>query len=100
MGRGGRCVRLTTLAPSCAVVTKSGNLNFLEPSETVQAGNWTALPFKYYILCFSWIIKYVIIIDARCKHEDSKLCLPTLYQLKYYLATYEVSFHLKSAGCN
>ena len=31
-GKGGRCIRLTTLPPSCAVVTKSGNLNFLEPS--------------------------------------------------------------------
>ena len=30
-GKGGRCVRLTNLRPSCAVVTKSGNLNFLEP---------------------------------------------------------------------
>jgi len=28
-GKGGQCVRLTTLPPSCAVVTKSGNLNFL-----------------------------------------------------------------------
>jgi len=27
--KSGRCVRLTTLPPSCAVVTKSGNLNFL-----------------------------------------------------------------------
>jgi len=26
------CVRLTTLPPSCTVVMKSGNLNFLEPS--------------------------------------------------------------------
>jgi hypothetical protein len=26
----GRCVKLTTLPPSCAVVKKSGNLNFLE----------------------------------------------------------------------
>ena len=24
----------------------------------------------YYILCISWIIKCLIIIDARCKHED------------------------------
>ena len=29
-GKGGRCVGLTTLPPSCAVVMKSGNLNFLE----------------------------------------------------------------------
>jgi len=32
------------LPPSCAVVTKSGNLNFLEPSGPVQASNGTALP--------------------------------------------------------
>ena len=30
--KDGRCVRLTTLPPPCAVVTKSGNLNVLEPS--------------------------------------------------------------------
>ena len=30
--------------PSCAVVTKSGNLNFLEPSGPVQACNGTDLP--------------------------------------------------------
>ena len=43
--KGGRCVRLTTLPPSCVVVLKSGNLNSLEPSGTVQACNGTALPF-------------------------------------------------------
>ena len=43
-GKGGQCVRLTTLPPSCAVVMKSGNLNFLEPSGPVQAYNRTALP--------------------------------------------------------
>jgi len=32
------------LPPSCAVVTKSGNLNFLEPSGPVQVCNGTALP--------------------------------------------------------
>jgi len=37
-----RCVKLTTLQPSCAVVTKSGNLNFLEPSGPLQACNGTA----------------------------------------------------------
>ena len=43
-GKGGRCVRLATLPPSCAVVMKSGNLNFLEPSGPLQACNGTALP--------------------------------------------------------
>ena len=42
-GKGGRCVRLTTLPQSCAVVMKSGNLNFLEPSGPLQACNGTAL---------------------------------------------------------
>ena len=44
MGKGGRCVRLTTLPPSCAVTMKSVNLNFLEPSGPPQACNETALP--------------------------------------------------------
>jgi len=35
------------LAPSCAVVTKSGNLNFLEPSGPLQACNGTALHLPY-----------------------------------------------------
>ena len=47
------------LPPSCAVVTKSGNLNFLEPSGPVQACNGTALAlfiavvliFVLYYLC-------------------------------------------------
>ena len=43
-GKGGRCVRLTTLPPSC-VVMKSGNLKFLEPSGPLQACNRTSLPF-------------------------------------------------------
>ena len=45
--KSGRCLRLTTLPPSCAVVTKSGSLNFLEPSGPVQACNGTAFPLPY-----------------------------------------------------
>jgi hypothetical protein len=40
-----RCVGLTTLPPSCAVVKKSGNPNFLEPSGPLQACKANALPF-------------------------------------------------------
>ena len=50
-GKGGRCVRLTTLPPSCAVVMKSGNLNFLEPSGPLQACNGTALPLLTIQVC-------------------------------------------------
>jgi len=44
-GKGGRCVRLTTLPPTCAGVTKSGNPNFLEPSGPFRVCNGTALTF-------------------------------------------------------
>ena len=46
-GKGGRCVRLTTSPPSCAVVMKSGDLNFLESSGPLQACNGTALPLPF-----------------------------------------------------
>jgi len=49
-GKGGRCVRLTTLPQSCAVVLKSGNLNFLEPSGLLHARNGNALPFTWVLL--------------------------------------------------
>jgi len=50
-GKGGRCVRLTALSPSCAVATKTGKLNFLEPSGPVQACNGTALRFYLSLIC-------------------------------------------------
>ena len=43
------------LPPSCAVVTKSGNLNFLEPSEPVQACNGTDLPFTFYFYIYVFL---------------------------------------------
>jgi len=50
-GKGGRYVRLTTLPLlSCAVVMKSGNLNFLELSGPLQACNWTDFPFYITLL--------------------------------------------------
>ena len=54
-GKCGRCLRLTTLPPPCAVVMKSGNLNFLEPSGPLQACNGTDLPLPYVssIICLS-----------------------------------------------
>ena len=48
-GKGGRCIRLTTLPPSCAVVMQSGNLNFLEPSGPLQACNGTAALGSYIV---------------------------------------------------
>jgi len=45
-GGGRRPVHKTdNLSPSSAVVTKSGKLNFLEPSEPLRACDGTNLPF-------------------------------------------------------
>jgi hypothetical protein len=50
-GSGGRnyyevnFIKLSLIQRICTVVTKSGNLNFLEPSGPLQACNGTALPF-------------------------------------------------------
>jgi len=41
-GKGGHCVKLTTLPQFCAVVMKSENHKFLEPSGPFQACNGTA----------------------------------------------------------
>jgi len=41
------------LPPSCATVTKSGNLNFLEPFGPVQDCNGTALPLPTFE--HSWV---------------------------------------------
>jgi len=49
-GKGGRCVMLTTLLPSYAVVMKSGNLKFLEPSGPFQACKGNALPFYHLLM--------------------------------------------------
>jgi len=48
-GKGGWCIRLAVLPPSCAVV-KSWNLNFLEPSGSLQACNGTDLTFLHFLL--------------------------------------------------
>jgi len=64
-GKCDRYVRLTTLPPSCAVVTKSGNLNLLEPSGPIQAYNGTALPLI--ISVRGWV-------DPRAKVRPARLC--------------------------
>ena len=79
--KSGRCVRLTTLPPSCAVVTKSGSINFLEPSGPVQAFNRTALLYMYY--CgglFSDSVRRVIREGRILNASGSKESWPNLRQ--------------------
>ena len=47
-GKSDRCLGLTTLPPSWAVVMQSGNLNFLEHSGPLRACNGTALSIVDY----------------------------------------------------
>ena len=46
-----RCVRMTTLPPSYAVVMKSGDLNFLEPSGPLLSCKGTALSLHFTCHC-------------------------------------------------
>jgi len=61
--KGGRCVGLRTLPPSCAVVMKSGNLKFLEPSGPLQACNGTALTF-YSVILMEVLLYYVVFVPT------------------------------------
>ena len=56
-GKCCRCVRLTTLLSPCAVVMKSENLNFLEPSGPLQACNGTDLPLPFTDICPAYMRK-------------------------------------------
>ena len=73
-GKGGRCVRLTTLPPSCTVVTKSGNLKFLERSGPLQACNGTDLPLLLLLSVMSmnntsdtnfWTVSWRILLNMK-----------------------------------
>ena len=70
-GKGGRCVRLTTLLPSCAVVMKSGSLNFLEPSGPLQACNGTDLPF--YLLTPWSGVHFEKLNEFSCNPENPRI---------------------------
>ena len=45
----------------CAIVMKSGNLNFLEPSGPFQACNGTAVPLPlFFITLYSLFLRFVV----------------------------------------
>jgi hypothetical protein len=83
-GKCGRCVRLTTLPPSCAVVMKSGKHNFLEPSGPLQTCNGTA--FLLWVQSFILLMpKYVVSDLARLRHKGS------WYYYPFHLFTHHLS---------
>ena len=48
------------LPPYCAVVKKSGSLNFLDPSGSAQACYGRTLPFFY-----SWLLRTFVVLHLR-----------------------------------
>ena len=68
---------LTTLPPSCAVVMKSGNLNFLEPSGPLQACNGTALPFCHFVKIRSAFLEFQEVLLTGGQHECAQATLPS-----------------------
>jgi len=76
------------LPPSCAVVAKSGNLNFLEPSGPVQACNGSDLPFfeifEYFTIT---IILFISSLRVEWKELFNHLCIPRtdVHKTLYYV---------------
>jgi len=54
-----RCVRLTTLPSSCDVVTKFGNLNFLEPSGHLGTAMGLLYLFYYLLYVFRGLLNHL-----------------------------------------
>ena len=62
------------LPPSCAVVTKSRNLTFLEPSGLVQACKGTALPLPLPLLIIQVCILLELLGDGIAKVVAIRNC--------------------------
>jgi hypothetical protein len=71
-GKGGRCIRLTTLPPyhlRVLIVMKSGSLNLLEPSGPVQR------LLYYYHLSFMWLLHASALLSGHIQGADTKISL-------------------------
>ena len=86
-GKGGRCVRLTTLQPSCSVVMKSGN-NLLEPSGPLQACNRTTLPFFYVCIFLISLFTSLFHYKAAILHAKRFLLQSLLSPINTFAASY------------
>jgi len=80
-------LKADNLPPSCAVVTESRNLNFLEPSGPLRACNGTALPLTFTTVHTDSAISILIY----------QVCMAVLFSLAHASAL-EVRCLLQSVG--
>jgi len=113
-GKGGRCVGLTTLPPSSAVVMKYGKtltswnplghfrpvmgllylyFNFLEPSGPLQACNGTALPFYVF---YKWHRLFTFYIG----HYNISECKKRPLRVLLYIPVYVLCIDMPKDGLN
>jgi len=108
--KSGRCVRLIILPPSCAIVTKSGNLNFLEPSG--HLGSVVALIYLFMTFTCVWRWELCGInpltpndhYSGRTAPLTSKRCILYIYSTnidtEYFKhGIYTLFFSLQNAVC-
>jgi len=88
-GKGDRCVGLTILPPSCAVVMKSGNLNLLEISGPLQACKGIVLAI--------YIIITAICFDTFVSSSGSFAKLRSFYVLKSIKITHGTYINIADA---
>jgi hypothetical protein len=85
-GKAGRCVRLTTLQPSCVVVMRSGNFNFLESSGPLQECNGTALPILDALISQIYFPnKNLHVSDSSYAHHQQFFTVHTAMYMSYSL---------------
>ena len=78
------------LPPSCAVVTKSGNLNFLKPSGSVQACNGTdlTLPLIYVEMFVTLCLCFGIVTSIG--HDNLPAMLSLMVVICYALKIWQL----------
>jgi len=96
-GKGNRCVGFTNLPPSYAVVMKSGNLNFLEPSGLLQACNGTDLPFTNWLQYHRASLQYGWMYYSLSLQSSS---LPTVFSQFWTTACVSTRYKLDSPICS
>ena len=96
ISRGGKG---DNLPPSCAVVMKSGKLNFLEPSGPLKACNGTALPSVTIIHSYKILLCLWYLIYHSCIHVaivSIKMC-PSINYISKWGGEYKVTWKFQKA---